>query len=149
MKSIIITTSKDVYNNNFEENNLMDGTLVNAKQIYGTLSSVTSLKGEISKTNDSIQGEIFSEIPLVEGVIIIQDALIGQLNSIFKIEGIIEVPYEQETEEYDFYQGPIEVTPSFIPQLLKTENKIVRNNIKVYQIKTYEVSNQSGTTFII
>lgn len=148
MKNIIITADKDIYNNTLDERHLIKGILTKVSQIEGSLSSLASLKGEISKINGQIKGQLFSHIPLMEGVIIIQDTLVGQLSSIFNIEGVIEVPYKEE-DEYDFYLGPTEVTPSFVRQTLNTENKILRNDVKVSQIKTYEVSNNYGTTFII
>lgn len=142
MENIIITTSKDV------NDKLIQGILTKVQQIYGTLNFSASLNGEINKIS-SLDGKIFSKIPSIEGVIVIQDTLIGQLKTIFDIEGSIEVSREQKPKDYDFYLGVTEITPSFIEQKLNTKEKILKNNIKVHQIKTYEVSNNFGTTFII
>ena len=148
MESVIITARKD----NFKENNLIKGFLTKVGQTTGVLNSLVSLEGELNKFNDSIKGQIFFKPSFIEGVIITQDTLIGQLNSIFNIEGIIEVPQKQKVNnncDYDFYSGSVNITPSFTKQILNTKNKILKENMKVYQIQTYEVSNDSGTTFII
>lgn len=47
------------------------------------------------------------------------------------------------------YKGEYEVTPSTEEQVLPTKNKSMRNDVTVKEIPTYEVSNDSGTTFII
>ena len=54
------------------------------------------------------------------------------------------------TEANDIYNGTTFVTPSaHTDQILQTANKIVKSNITVQIIPTYETSNPTGTTFII
>lgn len=47
------------------------------------------------------------------------------------------------------YLGEYEVIPSTEEQTLATKNKTMSENVTIKQIPTYEVSNESGTTFII
>lgn len=47
------------------------------------------------------------------------------------------------------YKGEYEVTPSPEEQTLPTKNKSMRKDVTIKKIPTYEVSNSSGTTFII
>lgn len=47
------------------------------------------------------------------------------------------------------YNGKYEITPKTEEQVLQTKNKSMRENLTVKGIPTYEVSNSSGTTFII
>lgn len=51
--------------------------------------------------------------------------------------------------DYDFYTGKYKVTPSNQNQILKTQDKVMRDNVTVSKIPTYEVSNEFGTTFVI
>ncbi len=47
------------------------------------------------------------------------------------------------------YDGDYEVTPKTEDQLLNTENKSMTKDVVIKKIPTFEVSNESGTTFII
>lgn len=49
----------------------------------------------------------------------------------------------------DEYDGSYEVTPSVNAQTLNTADKILRQDVSVLGIPTYETSNQYGKTFII
>lgn len=64
-----------------------------------------------------------------------------------KLTGRIELKNVILTGEE--YTGAYSVTPSFSTQTLPTNNKQLREDIVVTEIPTYEVSNETGTTFII
>ena len=50
---------------------------------------------------------------------------------------------------YDYYDGETVVVPTTSDQLLATSNTIVRDDILVEKIPTYETANEFGVTFII
>lgn len=45
---------------------------------------------------------------------------------------------------YDFFEGPYEVTPETNPQELETKDKLMADNVVVFEIPYYETSNLSG-----
>ena len=48
------------------------------------------------------------------------------------------------------YQGPYEVIPKpWVDQYLDTDNKMMAQDVRVFEIPYYEVSNISGKTVII
>lgn len=47
------------------------------------------------------------------------------------------------------FDGEYEVTPRIIAQTLDTKDKLMTDNVTVTEIPTYEVNNESGTTFYI
>ena len=50
----------------------------------------------------------------------------------------------------ELYQGPYEVTPKADEvQVLQTINKTLQNNVTVFKVPYYEVSNLSGKTVYI
>ena len=50
----------------------------------------------------------------------------------------------------ELYQGPYEVTPkAYEAQVLQTINKTLQNNVTVFKVPYYEVSNLSGKTVYI
>lgn len=70
----------------------------------------------------------------------------------------IPVEIEIETEvvicegggsDYPFYKGDYNVVPKTSEQTLPTKNTVMKHDLSVSKIPTYEVSNESGTTFII
>ena len=136
MKDITITTNKeDLYENSIELGNI-DGYLYSIKEINQTL-----------QPEEKIEGQIISKLYLLKGAIVIQNKRItGLLNFSSSIEGQIKIPLSQN---YEFYSESFEITPSFLKQVLNTQNKIMKENVQVNEIQTYEVSNDSGTTFII
>lgn len=71
----------------------------------------------------------------------------GQLQVFPTMTGIIQIP--SFPEQYETYSGPTNIIPSFFEQNLDTSEKVLKTNIKVFQIQTYETSNEFGTTFII
>lgn len=68
---------------------------------------------------------------------------------------ILDVEFEFEITssggggKYPDYKGSYEITPSLEEQMLKTKNRSMNKDVTVNPIPTYEVSNDSGTTFII
>lgn len=50
---------------------------------------------------------------------------------------------------YPDYTGDTVIIPTTSDQLLETSNKIVRDDILVKEIPTFETSNEYGVTFII
>lgn len=55
-----------------------------------------------------------------------------------------------EIGRYSIYKGEYTVIPTTEDQLLRTENKLMKENLLVKEIPTNEVSNQfGGTTFTI
>lgn len=51
--------------------------------------------------------------------------------------------------DYPTYSGDTVVIPATSEQLLETSNTIVRDDILVKEIPTFETSNEYGVTFII
>lgn len=47
------------------------------------------------------------------------------------------------------YQGKYEVIPTMQEKTLQTKNKSMKDDITIKKIPSYEVSNDTGTTFII
>ena len=73
----------------------------------------------------------------------------GVINTEQNIGGCIQLPASIgiDAPEYD---GQTEITPdAYNEYQLETKNKIIREDITVFKIPTYETSNASGTTFII
>lgn len=50
---------------------------------------------------------------------------------------------------FEHYNGEYEVIPNTKDQEMETRGKIMDENVIVKKIPTYEVSNDSGTTFIV
>lgn len=66
----------------------------------------------------------------------------------------VEIPMEVEVAfqfvEGDEYEGPYTVTPSFSEQTLATNQKLMLDNVTVYEIPVTRTSNpQGGLTVII
>lgn len=47
------------------------------------------------------------------------------------------------------YEGPYEVTPMTVDQTLETANKLMREDVTIYEIPYAEVANQYGITATI
>lgn len=106
----------------------LTGYLRDTQKLSGSLSNVISLTGTISSL-----GEIT-----------------GAINFLGKITGELVIPTVVRAEdEYGFYNGEYDVTPTFNDQSLATNQKILRKDVTVFEIPTYETSNQFGVTFII
>lgn len=49
----------------------------------------------------------------------------------------------------DYYNGEYKVIPSESSKILKTKDKVMKRDVTVFGIPTYEMSNKFGFTFII
>ena len=134
-------------NVNLEGIKSIEGNLSREIKIQGTLDSVIeTFDFQNNIKQQGITGDIvLPQEVLIEGYLQSKDIIKGSLSSMSQISGDIKVPFTQ----YDTYDGITEVVPAFIQQVLFTKQKLLRKNIKVREIQTYEVSNTYGTTFII
>lgn len=57
---------------------------------------------------------------------------------------VIEIDHD-----YDPYEGPYEVTPKTVEQILETKDKNMVDDVTVHEIPYAEVSNTYGTTVTI
>ena len=110
---------------------------------------VTKKENDILDTKkiNYIQGKLFLVKSQIKGFIKEKEKITGILKpSSLKFQSDIKIPFSQK---YKNYLGKKEIIPSFSEQILNTKNKIIDSNVKVFQIQTYETSNEFGTTFII
>lgn len=71
-------------------------------------------------------------------------------NSIFlEVEFETEITFSGGGGKYPDYKGNYEVTPDVAGQTLQTKNKSMNEDVTINPIPAYEVSNETGTTFII
>lgn len=74
--------------------------------------------------------------------------LSGVLFNRFQLTGSLTVI--PDTGDYELYAGVYEVTPKpDSTQVLKTTNKILKEDVRVLKIPFYEVSNQQGGQTVI
>ena len=146
MDNIVFVTKKDnIYINNNISDKKIEGFLSPLnKEIEGSLSFLKEIKGEI-KTINYIQGELLLKSK-IKGFIKGKEKMIGILKPSLNFQSNIKIPFSQK---YDNYTGEKKVVPSFSKQVLNTRNKLVNSDIEVFEIQTYETSNDFGTTFII
>lgn len=64
---------------------------------------------------------------------------------VYKLSAIQAQPVYTVGEEYD---GDYEVIPKFTEEVLKTQNKLMKDNVVVYPIEVARVSNPSGGTTV-
>ena len=64
---------------------------------------------------------------------------------VYKLSAIQAQPVYTGGEEYD---GDYEVIPKFTEEVLKTKNKLMKDNVVVYPIEVARVSNPSGGTTV-
>lgn len=64
---------------------------------------------------------------------------------VYKLSAIQAQPIYTGGEKYD---GDYEVTPKFTEEVLKTKNKIMKDNVLVHPIEVARVSNPSGGTTV-
>lgn len=117
--------------------------------ICGYLTQMPYIQGKFKKCLNT-EGQLFIQC-LVEGVLRPSNTIEGQLQDTNTLlYGVMDVlPQQQQQSQYDIYSGSVEVIPTFSEQILYTKAKRMKDNIKVFQIPTYETSNDSGITFII
>lgn len=65
--------------------------------------------------------------------------------AVYKLSAIQAHPVYTGGEKYD---GDYEVTPKFTEEVLKTKNKIMKDNVLVHPIEVARVSNPSGGTTV-
>lgn len=99
-----------------------------------SIKALETLSGSIS-ASCSLKGTISAEISLT-----------GELSCVGGLAGTISI-----AKEYDAYAGNYEVTPqAFEPQILPTNNRVLKEDIIVREVPFYETSNTSdGTTAYI
>lgn len=51
--------------------------------------------------------------------------------------------------DYEFFDGPYEVKPTFENQTLKTKNMAMKDDVEIKPISVTKVSNQSGGNTVI
>lgn len=64
---------------------------------------------------------------------------------VYKLSAIQAQPVYTGGKEYD---GDYEVIPKFTEEVLKTKNKLMKDNVVVYPIEVARVSNPSGGTTV-
>ena len=119
----------------FYEDNLIGGQIENQDNLSGIVQQQQYQKG-IVHIEDNIKGYVQQESNLK-----------GVVDSDFTIVGVIN--YYQSSSDFPTYRGPYIVTPTKYEQLLETQNKVMKADVKVKAIPYYETSNQSGTTVYI
>lgn len=71
----------------------------------------------------------------------------------FEIDFTEELDFELDSvvviQEGEIYTGSYEVTPMTYPQYLETQNKMMTDDVTVYEIPYSETSNVYGTTVVI
>lgn len=72
----------------------------------------------------------------------------ADISSSQSITAEISIP-EIVEKKPDTYTGVLDFTPTFYDQTAYTANKLVKDDVHVSAIQTYEVSNEYGITFII
>lgn len=65
--------------------------------------------------------------------------------AVYKLSAIQAQPVYTGGKKYD---GDYEVTPKFTEEVLKTKNKIMKDNVLVHPIEVARVSNPSGGTTV-
>lgn len=90
------------------------------------------------------------------GIVRTEDTLSGVLKGSEKIQGRLQArgvlvgkvgfPKCTGAEEYD---GAYDVIPKTYAQELGTDNKVMRDNVRVEKIPYFETSNEKGTTVYI
>lgn len=108
-----------------------------ASTIKGSLSGINQINGTIKTTDNNV---LHSS---VENSASIQ----AQIASNPQISCSFTMP--ETVIKGDNYVGDYSYTPSFNEQIAPTEGKYLRKDIVISEIKTYETSNEYGTTFII
>ena len=86
----------------------------------------------------------------LSGTIVPQISLAGCISTSVVLEGSVVIP-EIVGEVTDYYAGSYEVIPrADSPVVLETERKVMKQNVTVKEISTFNVSNTSGgSTFYI
>lgn len=85
---------------------------------------------------------------MIEVIVHNNDVVDVVLNEIDKIE--VEIGTELvPVGEYKHYEGPYQVTPRLVEQMLKTQNLVMDYDVQVATIPVERVANASGGTTVI
>lgn len=112
----------------------LTGKIIKPTELVGFIQSAHFLYGEINSQN-TIQGMISN------GSI---GNLVGVLHSESTLQGSISL-----AKTFEQYKGDYIVTPHVYAQSLKTENKVMTEDVQVLEIPYYETSNETGYTVYI
>lgn len=93
--------------------------------IYGVVLTHDTLKG-VLKGSDTIKGQLKA-----------QGMLVGK------------VGFPKCSTWQDEYEGDYDVIPKTYLQTLDTDNKVLRDDVRVHEIPYFETSNEKGTTVYI
>ena len=108
-----------------------------ASVIKGSLSGINHINGKITGTDNNV---LYSSVKN-------SASIQAQIASNPQISCSFTMP--ETVIKGDNYVGDYSYTPSFNEQIAPTEGKYLRKDIVISEIKTYETSNEYGTTFII
>ncbi len=136
----------------------------NTSELKGTILGIAGLSGKTTEES-KLQGKvtISKEIGELKGTILSTSNLIGKTVEESKLQGIISIPKEtskdfklqgtitlpREINLKDYYDGPYEVIPKIISQIMNTEDKVMKENLVVSAIPYFETSNLTGKTVYI
>lgn len=104
---------------------MADTTHIYQGSLKGSISSSGNISGFLSKKTE-VKGSISG--------------------SSYSITADIKIP---QNNIYDIYDDIFQIIPNWSEQVLYTQGKVVKNNIKIFEIPTYQVSNEYGITFTI
>lgn len=109
----------------------------------GTLAVDLSCSQTLTGTLKAVQGE---RIP-IEGILTLQGSLVGSLTRRQSLNGVLSIP---QTADAAIYDGEYQVTPkAYNSQVLQTQNKLMTDNVTVFEVPYYETSNLYGDTVYI
>lgn len=100
------------------------------------------LEGKVS-TSSKIIGSLFNTTFLT-GEVVQKNSIIGQVIETKEISGELSAAYTTSTNPGEPYQGNYTVIPKVEQQILLTKGKTMLDNVVVYKIPYFEVSNNSG-----
>ena len=76
-----------------------------------------------------------------------------ELHMMVQDEDVIKLTFNEGATfvvDHEVYHGATEVTPKRLEQILNTADKVVRQNVTIHEIPSYQVRNpQGGYTYII
>lgn len=100
------------------------------------------LEGKVS-TSSKIIGSLFNNTFLT-GEVVQKNSIIGQVIETKEINGELSAAYTTSTIPGEPYQGNYTVVPKVEQQMLLTKGKTMFDNVVVYKIPYFEVTNNSG-----
>lgn len=91
---------------------------------------------------------ISSQVELTYAISVAQP-ITGNLSIAPTITGTLSIPPMMESQYSTIYDGETAFTPSWEDQIIQTQDKVLKTNLLILPIQTYQTSNESGITFII